>query len=117
MEGGSPAIEIGAHLKGRNESFQQLSAKPSLFIKFDKFNPKLRFHGLKKIQLSNSAQDPSYFCEIICDDLFRAAGVPAKRGCHARVQLNGRDLGLYVLNEGFDKTFIKRHFSNTEGNL
>jgi hypothetical protein len=33
------------------------------------------------------------------------------------VELNGRDLGLYVLKEGFDKTFLKRHFKNPNGNL
>jgi spore coat protein CotH len=117
VKGESAEMEVGIHLKGRNGSFQRLGAKPSLSIKFDKFNPEGRFHGLKKIQLNNCAQDPTYLCEIICDDLFRAAGVPAKRGCHARVRLNGRDLGLYVLNEGFDKTFIKRHFGKAGGNL
>jgi hypothetical protein len=33
------------------------------------------------------------------------------------VELNGRDLGFYVLKEGFDKTFLKRHFNNVTGNL
>src|SRR6185295_13833003 len=91
-EGESAEMEVGIHLKGRNGSFQQLREKPSLSIKFDKFSAERLFHGLKKIQLNNCAQDPTYLCEIICDDLFRAAGVPAKRGCHARVQINGRDL-------------------------
>jgi hypothetical protein len=33
------------------------------------------------------------------------------------VMLNGRDVGLYVLVEGFDKTILGRHFSNPNGNL
>ncbi|HAV61722.1 MAG TPA: hypothetical protein DCY13_05075, partial [Verrucomicrobiales bacterium] len=36
---------------------------------------------------------------------------------HARVKLNSRDLGLYVLKEGYDKGFLKRNFSNPDGNL
>jgi hypothetical protein len=33
------------------------------------------------------------------------------------VSLNGRDLGLYVLKEAFDKTFLRRHFKDASGNL
>jgi hypothetical protein len=62
-------------------------------------------------------QDPSYITEILCGEMFRAAGVPAPRGTHARVFLNGRDLGLYVLKEGFDKTFLRRYFKQAHGNL
>jgi hypothetical protein len=54
--------------------------------------------------------------ELICGELLRAAGVPAPRITHARVMLNGRNLGLYVLVEEFDKTFLGRHFSNPNGN-
>ena len=31
--------------------------------------------------------------------------------------LNGRDVGLYVLKEGFDARFLGRHFPRSEGNL
>jgi spore coat protein H len=34
-----------------------------------------------------------------------------------RVELNGRKVGFYVLKEGFDKTFLKRHFKDDNGNL
>src|SRR5205085_10908381 len=53
----------------------------------------------------------------ICWELFRSAGVPAPRVTNARVKLNGRDLGLYVLIEGVNKTFLKRYFQNAQGNL
>ena len=36
---------------------------------------------------------------------------------HARVQLNGRDLGLYVVIEGMNKRFLKQHFPSANGNL
>jgi hypothetical protein len=36
---------------------------------------------------------------------------------HARVWLNDRDVGLYVIKEGFDKTFLQRHFKDGDGNL
>jgi hypothetical protein len=36
---------------------------------------------------------------------------------HARVELNGRDLGLYVLKEGFNKAFLRRHSKRQETRL
>ena len=86
-------------------------------LSFDKFQDHQKFHGLDKIHLNNSVQDPSYMTELLCGELFRAAGVPAARTTHARVELNGRDLGLFVLKEGFNKTFLRQYFKNVNGNL
>jgi spore coat protein H len=109
--------DVGIHLKGAAGSFRELGDRPSLTLNFDKFTDGRNFHGLDKIHLNNSVQDPSYLTDILCAEMFLAAGVPATRGAHARVELNGRDLGLYVLKEGFDKTFLRRHFKNVSGNL
>jgi len=43
--------------------------------------------------------------------------VPAPRITYARVELNGRDLGLYVLGEAVNKDFLGKYFSRTKGNL
>ena len=43
--------------------------------------------------------------------------MPVPRATFAHVTLNGRALGLFVLTEGFDKRFLERHFSRTDGNL
>lgn len=116
-EGETVFEDVGIHLKGAVGSFRGLDDRPALTLNFDKFKEGQKFHGLDKLHLNNSVQDASYMTEILCGDLFRAAGVPAPRGTHARVEFNGRDLGLYVLKEGFDKTFLKRHFKNAKGNL
>ncbi len=107
---------VAVHLKG-SYTFQPIDAKPSLTLNFDKFARGQRFHGLDKIHLNNSVQDPSYLCEKLARDLFNRAGVPAARAGHARVELNGNDLGFYVLVESYNKRFLKRHFRSTEGNL
>jgi hypothetical protein len=49
--------------------------------------------------------------------LYRDAGIPAARGTHVRVELNGRDLGFYVLMEAMNKSFLKRELGNGNGNL
>ncbi len=109
--------EVGIHMKGQYGTFQGIDGQPSLTLNFDKYVKGQRFHGLDKLHLNNSRQDPSYLCEMIGRQLFEAAGVPTARASHARVELNGRDLGLFVLIEGFDRKFLKRHFGNVDGNL
>lgn len=115
-EGGKIYTNVAVHLKG-SFSFTPVDAKPSLTLSFDKFAPGQRFHGVTKIHLNNSVQDPSYLCEQLARDLFVNAGVPTPRAGHAVVKLNDRDLGLYVVIEGANKQFVKRNFSSAEGNL
>lgn len=113
--------DIGIKLKGAAGSFRGVDDRPALTINIDKFlakdAPRKSFHGVDKFHLNNSVQDGTYLNELVCSELFRAAGVPAARVTHARVWLNNRDLGLYVLKEGFDTPFLKRHFVNPKGNL
>jgi spore coat protein H len=106
---------VGIRLKGHG-SFQPLDKKPSFSIKFDKFSDQ-RYLGLSKILLNNSGDDPSYLREYIANRMFRQAGLPAPRIGHARVELNGRDLGLYVVAEGITKEFLVEHFGCAGGNL
>lgn len=115
-EGDTVYTNVAFHLKG-SFSFQPIDSKPSLTLNFDKLAPGQRFHGLTKIHLNNSIQDPSYLCEQLARDLFNSLGVPAPRAGHALVSINGRDLGLFVLIEGANKQFVKRHFPSAEGNL
>ena len=116
-EGATVYNDVGIHLKGAAGSFRELNDRPALTLNFGRFRSGQRFHGLDKIHLNNSVQDPSYMTELLCGDLFRAAGVPAARTTHAVVELNGRGLGLYVLKEGFTKSFLRRYFNNADGNL
>ncbi len=43
--------------------------------------------------------------------------LPGTRVGHVRLWINDRDLGLYVIREGFDEGFLKRAFGATDGNL
>ncbi|MBI4584907.1 MAG: CotH kinase family protein [Planctomycetes bacterium] len=116
-EGERTFPNIGLRLKGSVGSFQPLEAKPGLTIKMNQFVAEARFHGLRKFLLNNAAQDPSYLSEYLGNGLFAAALVPAARVGFARVHLNDRDLGLYVLVEGISRDFLSRHFLDPGGNL
>src|SRR4051812_167445 len=116
-EGSNVWEEVGIHLKGSAGSVRSVDENPAMTINFNKYVDRQRFHGLDKIHLNNSVQDGSYMTELLCGEMFRAAGVPAARTTHARVYLNGKDLKLYVLKEGFDKVFLRKFNKNAKGNL
>ncbi len=115
-EGTQVYTNVAVHLKG-SWSFQGVDGKPSLTLNFDKFAPGQRFHGLDKLHLNNSVQDETYLHEALAREVFNEAGVPTPRAGHASVALNGRDLGFYVLLEGANRRFLKRHYESVEGNL
>ena len=62
-------------------------------------------------------EDPSFANEKLGSELFQAAGVPAPRVTRATLVLNGRNLGLYVLKEGFTEDFLACHFKRVGGEL
>ncbi len=116
-EGDRIYTNVAIHPKGSAGSFRSIDDKPALTLNFDKFAPGQKFHGLKKIHLNNSVQDGSYLAELISREICLAAGVPTTRAAHAMVSINNRNLGLYVLIEGWNKQFLKRHFKNPDGVL
>ncbi|HYC77601.1 MAG TPA: CotH kinase family protein [Planctomycetota bacterium] len=104
-------------LKGAAGSYRDWDDKPGLTLRFDRADKQGRFKDLRKVHLNNAAQDESYLHELLAGEMMRAAGVPAPRCTHARVRLNGRDVGLYVVKEGFDREFLKRWFKAPDGAL
>lgn len=116
-DGDASYVDVGVHLKGAAGSWRGFDDKPGLTLNMDKFNDDQRYRGMDKFHLANSVQDPSYLSELICGELFRAAGVPASRVGHALVTIDGRKRGLYYVKEGYDKEFLKLHFKNTQGNF
>jgi hypothetical protein len=115
-EGGRRYTNVSVQLKGFT-TYRSIDDRPSLTLKFDRRAVGQAFHGLTKISLNNSLQDPTRLNELVSRELFEAAGVPVPRAFHALVKLNERDLGLYVLTEGYDEIFLARYFFRTGGTL
>ena len=112
-----PVAETGLHLKGSVGSFRPIDGKPGFTLTSAKDEPGTGFHGANKIHLNNSVEDPTYLNEEIGCLVFAKAGIPTPRTRHALVELNGRRLGLYVLKEGFTRSFLGRHFQDGSGEL
>ena len=108
---------IAIKLKGASGSFKPIDERACFTLNFDKFKGAGRFHGLKKFHLNNANEDPSFLHQLLCGEMARAAGVPALRVTHALVELNGRNLGLYVLTESYTKDFFAQFFSDPTGDV
>ncbi|HEX8516393.1 MAG TPA: CotH kinase family protein [Bacteroidia bacterium] len=87
-------------------------------IAFDEFTNQ-ELDGLEKLNLNNFTNDPSLLHDVICFKLFRDAGIPASRTSFAKLTVNGEYIGIYVVIENVDKTFLKDHYNsaNNDGNL
>ena len=109
--------QVAVHLKGSTGSFRPFDDKPALTLDFSRFQNGRKFHGLRRIYLNNSVEDPSYTNEKLGSEFFEAAGVPAPRVTRALVGLNGGTPQLYVLKEGFTEDFLARHFQRISGEL
>jgi len=116
-EGGKTFSNVFIRVKGSAGSFRSIDQNPGLTLNFDKLADGQRFHGLQKLSLNNSIQDASLCSDQFSRELYRKVGVPVPRAGHARVFLNNRDLGLYVLTEGWNKQFLNQFFHKPDGNL
>jgi spore coat protein H len=115
-EGTTTYSGVGIRVKGGTNA-PSIDKKPGLSVKFNEFAKGQAFHGHNRFLLNHSQSDPTYLAEAIAGDVFRAAGVPAGRVTFARVELNGRDLGLYVVGEAMNRDFLTQYFKKTKGNL
>lgn len=109
--------KVAVHVKGAAGSTRSIDDNPALTISLDKWVSGQRFSGLDKFHLNNSVQDYSLLNESVASFLYLRAGVPTARSTHGVVTLNGRDLGVYVLKEGYNRSFLRRNYGSSSGNL
>ncbi len=98
--------------------FTNFGKKKPLKISFDEFANQ-NMDGLKKINLNNFTNDPSLLHDVISYKLMRDIGVLAPRTSYTKLWINGEYIGLYLIIENVDKTFLKSAYgnANNDGNL
>jgi len=121
---------VGVRHKGASSShypWKNGFKKYPLKFDFDEFEDdwpewkNQRFHGMKKLTLSNGVADPTYLREILCLMLMRENGVTASRVAPLAVFVDTgggpRYWGLYMSVEQVDGTFLKDRYGDDDGNL
>lgn len=109
--------DVAVRIKGSAGSRRSIDDRPALTLDFNRHVPGREHAGLVKLHLNNSVQDRSRMNEWLGSLVFRRAGIPTARVTHALVRLNRQDLGVYVVKEGYDRRFVRRHFGDPRGNL
>lgn len=110
----------GFREKGNSSNqFTTFGKKKPFKIAFDEFINNQTLDGIKKINLNNFTNDPSLLHDVIAMKLFRDEGLVASRTSYTKLFVNGEYIGLYVVIENVDKTFLKYHYggANNNGNL
>ena len=107
----------GIRFKGES-SYEFYPGKKKPFrIKFNKFIKSQDMDGLEELNLNNNFKDPTMIREKIYLDLLNKKGLPAPRATYAKVYLNNKYLGLYLVTENIDPAFLKSRFGESKGNL
>jgi uncharacterized protein (TIGR03437 family) len=89
--------------------------KPGLHLTFDAIVKGQTFLGLSSLELKPNTQDASMLHERISMLLFGRMGIPCSREVHARFYVNGEYIGVYLLVEYPDATFLTRIFNENTG--
>ena len=130
---------VGFRIRGNyNNLYPKLSFKlkfsePDLYIGGDSYknfpdNEDRRFLGVKRLNLRAAPIDFSLMNEVAGYELYNILGYPCPRLSWTKLYLTKTDeqgniidpkeyIGLFLLTEDIDKTFLRFNFKNPEGNL
>ena len=117
---GAAINNCGFREKGNaSNTLANFGRKNPLKIAFDEFDNNQTFDGLKKINLNIFINDPSLMHDVACNKLMRDAGLHSSRTAYTKVWVNNEYIGLYLIIENVDKTFLKSKYGSAfnDGNL
>jgi uncharacterized protein (TIGR03437 family) len=89
--------------------------KPGLHLTFDAIVKGQTFLGLTALELKPNVQDLSMLHERVTMLLFGRMGIPCSREVHSTFYVNGEYMGVYLLVEYPDTSFLTRIFNESTG--
>lgn len=90
--------------------------KPGLRLDFNRYLTNQTFLGMRALVLDNGYSDPSTIRESVAMKLYAGIGLPTPREAHAKLYVNNEYVGVYIIVDSVDRTFIERVFGTDEGN-
>lgn len=106
--------QIGVRSRG---TASRSGVKPYLGLDFKRYRSSQRFLGLSALRLKNMIQDGSLMHERLSMMMFRRMNLAAPREGYARVFMNDEYIGLYIVIEEIDTTFLQNSFGEGGGFL
>ena len=89
----------------------------SFTLKLNKYEKGQDYHGLSKLLLNNNIWDATQMKDAIVYDMCRFIGLPAPLTNYAKISLNGKFFGCYLLVEPVDKNFCHRNWPDEVSNI
>ncbi|EIE82833.1 hypothetical protein G6F46_011184 [Rhizopus delemar] len=99
-------VNCGFSISGRTSRYFN---KLPYIIKIPKNDYNL--NGFRHIKLRTTDNDPSYIREYLTTEILRAVNQPATRASFARVYFNDRPIGLFIITEKYDTTWLNQNFN------
>lgn len=93
------------------------SERFSFTLKLNKYVKGQKYHGLTKLLLNNNIWDATQMKDAIVYDMCRFIVLPAPLTNYARITLNGKFFGYYLLVEPVDKHFCQRNYPEEVSNI
>lgn len=93
------------------------SDRYSFTLKLNKYKKGQKYHGMTKLLLNNNIWDATQMKDAVVYDMCRYIGLPAPLTNYARISLNGKYFGCYLMVEAVDKHFCKRNYSDEKTNI
>lgn len=93
------------------------SDRYSFTLKLNKYEKGQDYHGLSKLLLNNNIWDATQMKDVIVYDMCRFIGLPAPLTNYAKISLNGKFFGYYLLVEPVDKNFCHRNWPDEVSNI
>ena len=93
------------------------SNRYSFTLKLNKYEKGQDYHGLSKLLLNNNIWDATQMKDAIVYDMCRFIGLPAPLTNYARISVNGKYFGCYLLVEPIDKNFCRRNWPDEVSNI
>jgi hypothetical protein len=90
--------------------------KPGLRVDFNRYLTNQTFLDMKAVILDNAYSDPTTIRESVAMKLYAGVGLPTPREAHVKLYVNNEYIGVYIIVESVDRTFITRLFGADEGN-
>jgi spore coat protein CotH len=89
--------------------------RKSYTLELDAFKIGQTLYGISKLSLRSLPFDPSYARDRIVHDLQYYIGVKRPRSSYIQLYFNDVYMGLYLVQERFNKDFLKSRFADKEG--
>jgi spore coat protein CotH len=111
---------VGIRTKGASsldDVTNMKSDRYSFTLKLNKYRKGQKYHGMTKLLLNNNIWDATQMKDAIVYDMCRFIGLPAPLTNYARISLNGKYFGCYLMVESVDKHFCQRNYPGEKTNI